>query len=494
MQEKENSVDISNIGDYLDKVVSRKVLVNSALSEARTTLDISVDLAEEQIRSVARNILQNKRFSLFLNEDGLGGKVVGEENEDHISEYKSILNEGDFLGSLLGSLRKKHEGSKEISAKELASNNELRNHLIQHVESKFDDINKQIAIETWDKLNKYISSLKPDQKPELLTALNICTDKGKLSLNQYAFLRKLVPDLNDDNNPLKSILDIRMWNVLSENVGNEYFIAALNERKNFLKEQGVEANPLPSLIQTDLKLTVDYLSEHMQSLTEQIKRHVLDATNSSLKTINDNKYKLLASSVGFCAAIYWGMVNIQSIEQERAIHSMPISSLIEQDLVNYQDRSGSTALHRASNIGNQQDVDDLIKAGANVDIKDDKGYTPIHIATEKEHTEIVRKLIAANANIDARAIYKAIYWGPIGMEAPQGGIEYSAHKPGMIDNYFEGQTPLHIAARLGNLEIVNLLINAGADQSITNMNGKTPAQLATKRGHQEVARETDSPP
>jgi len=48
-------------------------------------------------------------------------------------------------------------------------------------------------------------------------------------------------------------------------------------------------------------------------------------------------------------------------------------------------------------------------------------------------------------------------------------------------------TPLHEAARSGNVETVRLLLNAGADSSQANGDGRTPAEVAAEHGHAAVA-------
>lgn len=46
-----------------------------------------------------------------------------------------------------------------------------------------------------------------------------------------------------------------------------------------------------------------------------------------------------------------------------------------------------------------------------------------------------------------------------------------------------GDTPLHIAARIGNLEKCDLFISAGADARAQNIDRQTPADLALAEGH-----------
>lgn len=53
---------------------------------------------------------------------------------------------------------------------------------------------------------------------------------------------------------------------------------------------------------------------------------------------------------------------------------------------------------------------------------------------------------------------------------------------------FNASTPLFLAAELGDLEIVRLLLEAGAARDQARRDGKTPALIAAQRGHVDVAR------
>lgn len=50
-----------------------------------------------------------------------------------------------------------------------------------------------------------------------------------------------------------------------------------------------------------------------------------------------------------------------------------------------------------------------------------------------------------------------------------------------------GFTPLHEAAQHGDAEMVELFLSAGADPTVTVEDGGSPADLAEKAGHHDVA-------
>ena len=52
----------------------------------------------------------------------------------------------------------------------------------------------------------------------------------------------------------------------------------------------------------------------------------------------------------------------------------------------------------------------------------------------------------------------------------------------------EGFTPLHAAAREGNLEMYKFIAERVENKNPANSDGETPLSLATKEGHEEICR------
>lgn len=51
-----------------------------------------------------------------------------------------------------------------------------------------------------------------------------------------------------------------------------------------------------------------------------------------------------------------------------------------------------------------------------------------------------------------------------------------------------GNTPLHTAIRLGNMDIVEMLINSGVNPTLKDQYGMTPLNLACARGELEIVK------
>src|ERR1700722_6616789 len=57
-----------------------------------------------------------------------------------------------------------------------------------------------------------------------------------------------------------------------------------------------------------------------------------------------------------------------------------------------------------------------------------------------------------------------------------------------LNNFLNGQCPLHIAAMQGDLAIFQLLVEKGASLEINDKDGQTPLQLAITHEHTEIVR------
>jgi ankyrin repeat protein len=114
-------------------------------------------------------------------------------------------------------------------------------------------------------------------------------------------------------------------------------------------------------------------------------------------------------------------------------------------------------LIQAAADGDTEEVVALLAAGADVDWQGDDGRTAVMAATVGNHVDTVAALIDAEADVDIR--------------------------DARLDN------PFLYAGAEGLLDILRLVIAAGADPSLTNRFGGTALIPASERGHVEVVRE-----
>ncbi|KAH0551120.1 hypothetical protein GP486_007536 [Trichoglossum hirsutum] len=124
---------------------------------------------------------------------------------------------------------------------------------------------------------------------------------------------------------------------------------------------------------------------------------------------------------------------------------------------------------------------------AEIKNKDDNGQTPLHVAAGKGKSAVVKILLRGGAEKEVRDNRKQI---PLHLAASSGNFDTALRLLGSGLNAEDknGQTPLHVAARDGNHQIVQLLVDEGADMDVQAVNLQTPLHMAASNGKSEVVR------
>lgn len=174
--------------------------------------------------------------------------------------------------------------------------------------------------------------------------------------------------------------------------------------------------------------------------------------------------------------------NQLKVEQNIAI------SLIQNGDPNVRDEEeGETALFWAVRERRGILIIQLLERGADVTIKDNTGETVLHEAANND-ADTARRLIERGADINAASkdgttpLIAAVKVG--NNEVVELLLVTDGLKAGVADE--EGWTALHYAAQRGDAEAVRLLIEKKVDVNAQSKNGDTPLKLASSKGHTEV--------
>ena len=124
--------------------------------------------------------------------------------------------------------------------------------------------------------------------------------------------------------------------------------------------------------------------------------------------------------------------------------------------INAKDKDGKTVLMLAIRCGETDIAKLLIEKGVNINAKDNKyGDTALMIASLRGDTDIVKLLLDKGADVNMKATKENC------------------------------KSPIFMAVELANLEMINTLLNAGADLNLYDKHGSTvlhdppaPAELA----------------
>lgn len=119
-------------------------------------------------------------------------------------------------------------------------------------------------------------------------------------------------------------------------------------------------------------------------------------------------------------------------------------------------RRGVPLIHLAAQSGARSAVEKLLKSDGAAAARDPGGFLALHYAAEGTARELLRDLLAAGAPVNDQA--NPPKW-----------------------------TPLHFAASAGRAEAVQILLENGADKSLRDGLGRSPADLAELQGYPPIA-------
>jgi ankyrin repeat protein len=148
--------------------------------------------------------------------------------------------------------------------------------------------------------------------------------------------------------------------------------------------------------------------------------------------------------------------------------------------VNERARDGGSALVVAAASGREDAAILLVERGADPNA-DGSGYTALHAAVPKDLRRLVKTLLTrrANPNVGLKKAPPSIF-GPSRGAGSEVMAETGSGAGGgnSSSGPLAGATPFWLAARSVNVEIMELLVEGGADRSSTTVNGTTPLMAA----------------
>ena len=149
--------------------------------------------------------------------------------------------------------------------------------------------------------------------------------------------------------------------------------------------------------------------------------------------------------------------------------------------VNVSDKYGQTALMKAAASGHLEVVKYLAEGGADLVAKDGVGQTALIMSAENGHLDVVKYLVEGGANLEAKnevghtALMKAADW--VKLDVVKCLVELGAD---VNASNVKGQTALMNAARRGKLDVVKYLTEQGADVEAKDKEGRMALEHARK--------------
>ena len=130
-------------------------------------------------------------------------------------------------------------------------------------------------------------------------------------------------------------------------------------------------------------------------------------------------------------------------------------------------------------------VELALASGASPDDRDALGRSPLFIAVSKGHLDLVELLYAAGADPFARDVAGETP-AALALAAGDDAIRAMFGKDPDAADYL-GETALHHAAAAGLIKAAQSMLALGADTTLVNAAGETAAEVATRRGHADLA-------
>uniref|UniRef100_A0A8C8AZI9 BRCA1 associated RING domain 1 n=1 Tax=Otus sunia TaxID=257818 RepID=A0A8C8AZI9_9STRI len=176
----------------------------------------------------------------------------------------------------------------------------------------------------------------------------------------------------------------------------------------------------------------------------QISSSVLEVTGTIMKTRSSAVFQAINSpSLSKCPST---PSTSRTCDQVGIPHSPSVLKSPGGNTIARRNYKGETLLHVASIKGDLAAVEQLLKNGADPNVKDNAGWTPLHEACNHGHQEVVELLLQHKALVNTTG--------------------------------YQNDTPLHDAARNGHVSIVELLLLHGASCDAVNIFGLRPVDYA----------------
>jgi len=147
--------------------------------------------------------------------------------------------------------------------------------------------------------------------------------------------------------------------------------------------------------------------------------------------------------------------------------------------------ASDTAVMMAARTGKAEAIRVLVEGGANVNARESwGGTTALMWSVSEGHTAAAKALIAAGADVNARSNYVAAANG----RGFEGRTPVSNRADPKTEEFASGWlTPVTLAAREGDVELTQILLDAGADVNTVAGDGKTALAIAAFNGNYDVA-------
>ena len=160
--------------------------------------------------------------------------------------------------------------------------------------------------------------------------------------------------------------------------------------------------------------------------------------------------------------------------------------------VNQKDTDGHTALFLTADKNHPDVAKVLIDAGADIEAKDEEGCSPLLVASKAGALDTMKMLLKAGADVNVTYTQDNVGHTCLTLAAFHRHIETVRYLVGLpevdVNQAGDDWTALHWAGQEDFPDVVEVLIDAGADVEANDENGRSPLLLASKDGSLDTVR------
>ncbi len=201
----------------------------------------------------------------------------------------------------------------------------------------------------------------------------------------------------------------------------------------------------------------------------------------------------LITLILFLTTILWADQKQDMLKAVTNGNEKQVSELIKKGAdVNADLKDGYTPLHFAALTGNMKIVHLLVSKGAKVKAIAKDGTTALHFAAYAGHIKVAQFLIEKKADLNAKlAVTQLNKFTPLHVAVWRNNLPIAqllvSKGASLKDKTDKGFTPLHIAVENNQLKIIEFLIKKGASVLDKDKKGQTPLHLAAEKGSIQTA-------
>lgn len=224
------------------------------------------------------------------------------------------------------------------------------------------------------------------------------------------------------------------------------------------------------------KDAVDYLLNKKYEITVP-----QDAVDFVLSHGTPKQKKLLLKK-GFCSKSF--------TETASLTLSLPSPKVKDKDDPLFENEDGASLLHICATQSKPELLLSALEQSGNIDVADKEGCTPLYYAIQTKQQDQAELLLnmGANPNHQTKKRTTPLMYAVVN-EQPFACQLLIKHGAKVDQRGLESlQTPLHVAAENGSLEIVKILVARGAEVNKADLFGRHPIHLAAMKGHLPLIR------